>query len=202
MKPRCKARIHESCRCPGIHQEREWPFAVEADVGCDRSATDDPYWHNRHRTGLRRTGFFEQGQSYAWDRGRRPRGLRLAAAPASDEGDDGDDNERMSSPHSSTHCVRSLLRPRCPILLSLATGACAVAPLLASTANGPSAHVAAGLGRWAVRARSKRIGRRSHDYSSSLRDGPLGSPPGGESAHRPMGDSPLRTPRLLSCQSV
>jgi hypothetical protein len=135
VKPRCKARINESCRSPGIDQEREWPFAADADVGDDRSATDDPYRHNRRRAGLRRTGFLEHGKLYGWDHGRRHMRSRLAAATPSDEGDDGDDNERMSSPQSSTHCVCSLLRLNCPILPNLAGAACPVASLPASTPN-------------------------------------------------------------------
>ena len=123
MKPRRKARIHESCRSPGIHQERERPFAADADVGDDRTAPDDPYRHNRRRTWLRRTGFLEHGQLYAWAHGRRHRRLRLAAATPSDEGGDDDyDNERMSSLQSSTHCVRALLRLHCPTLPNLAGG--------------------------------------------------------------------------------
>jgi hypothetical protein len=121
VKPRRKARIDESCRSPGVHQEREWPFAADTDVRNDHSpVTDDPYRHNRRRTGLRRTGFLEHGQLYASDHGRRYTRLRLAAATPGDEGDDGDGNERMSRPQSSPHGVRSLLRPHCPILPNVA----------------------------------------------------------------------------------
>ena len=106
---------------------------------------DDPYRHNRRRTGLRRTGFLEHGQLYASDHGRRHMRFRLAAATPGDEGDDGDDNERMSRPQSSTHCVRSLLRLHCPILPNLAGAACPVASLPASTPNEASAVVATGF---------------------------------------------------------
>ncbi len=87
MKPRRKARIHQTCSCPGIHQEPEWPFAADADVGDDRSATDNPYRHNRRRTGLRRTGFLKHGQLY--DHRPRHRRWRLAGVTPSEEGDDG-----------------------------------------------------------------------------------------------------------------
>jgi hypothetical protein len=101
VKPRGKARIHQRCSVPGIHQERERPFAANADVGHDHTP-DDPYRHHRRRTGLRRTGFLEHGQLYAGDHRRRHMRLRLAAATPCHERDEGDDCERMSSPH----CVR------------------------------------------------------------------------------------------------
>ena len=88
---------------------RHWPRS--------HPVTDDPYRHNRRRTGLRRTGFLKHGQLYPCDHGRRHRRWRLAAATPSEEGDGGDDNERVSSPQSSSHYVRSLLPlfvPSCP----------------------------------------------------------------------------------------
>ncbi len=127
MKPRRKARIHESCRSPGIHQEREWPFATDADVG-DDGGPDDPYRHDRGRTGRRRTGFLEHGQLYATDRGRR-RPWRSAAATPGEEGGGSDDNERVSNSRSSAHFV-----PSFPFIVPPRRGA-AVGSRCASTPN-------------------------------------------------------------------
>jgi hypothetical protein len=129
VEPRRKARVHEACGSPDVHQERERPFAADADVGDDRSP-DDPYRHNRHRTGLRRTRLLEHGQLYACGHGRRHMRRRLAAATPGEEGGDGGDNERVPSPLSSTHYVWSLLPLHCAILASLAGAACSQGGLL------------------------------------------------------------------------
>ena len=60
MKPGRQARIHQSCGSPGIYQEREWPFAADADVGDDRSP-DDPYGHNRPGPGCGAQDFSNTG---------------------------------------------------------------------------------------------------------------------------------------------
>jgi hypothetical protein len=65
---------------------------------------------------MRRTGFLEHGQLYACGPGRRRMRWRLATTP-SEEGSDGEDNHRVTSPQSSTHYLRSPLPLHCPILV-------------------------------------------------------------------------------------